>query len=227
MRPPGRLTSSTKTSAKSYPARGCSVNKPPPSTSASHRHQTWPKLIDEKQSVISRLHCFGYDESKNTKGNTHAVTSPHFLEPSYLYKSCLISLKVSTHAHKNISCAVQSRLLSCKCIACCLAGPREVEFTLSCGQAAVSPKEIFFQLFQIAPTHTQSLCFVIKTRRKITSKGILPISLSTYSTTVIFLKKQTPQNWPSEQQSSQEADLITSFFKIHPALHTCRFQQQS
>lgn len=49
-----------------------------------------------------------------------------------------------------------------------------------------------FQLLQIAPTGTQSPCFVIKTRRKITSKGILPISLSTYSTEII-LTKQTPK----------------------------------
>lgn len=78
------LTSSTKTSANSYPAQGCSVNNPPPSTSASHRHQPQPRSIDEKQFVISRPHCFGYDESKNTKENTDVVRSPHFLEPSYL-----------------------------------------------------------------------------------------------------------------------------------------------
>lgn len=85
-----------------------------------------------------------------------------------------------------------------------------------------------FQLFQIPPTHTQSPCFVIKTRRKSHPKEfylflplLIPVKLS------FLKKKQHPQNWPAEQQTSQDAHLITSFFKIHLALHTNRFQKQS
>lgn len=202
------LTSSHKDVGQVQLSWGCSVNKPPPSTSATHRHQPQPKSIDEKQFVISKPHCFGYVESKNTEGNTDVVRSPHFLEPSYLWKSCLISLKVS------ISCAAWSCLRKRRCVAWRLAWPRQLGRSsrrLSWSQAAarlMSPhRKVLVQLFQITPTHTQSPCFVIKTRRTTTSKGILPISFLTYSAEVTF-KNQNKHPKTAHQNNEVAKKLI-------------------
>lgn len=137
-----------------------------------------------------------------------------------------------THTQKYLVCCVVTTV-KCRCIAWCLAGLREL--STSSGRSSspwaagrlVSPRRKFFPIISNSShSHTKPM-FCNKNKEKITSKGILPISLSAYSTKVISLKKTKPQNWPPEQQSSQEVNLITSFFKIHPALHTCRFQQQS
>lgn len=42
------------------------------------------------------------DESKNTTGNTDVVRSSPSLEPSYLYKSCLTSHKISVCIHNHL-----------------------------------------------------------------------------------------------------------------------------
>lgn len=138
------------------------------------------------------------DESKNTTGNTDVVRSPPSLEPSYLYKSCLISLKISMCAHKAISCATWSCLFQCRCVAWHLAGPgqpgtdsRRLSSPWAAGRL-VSPRRKFFSIISnTSHSHTKPM-FCNKNKERISSKGILPISPSTYSTEVIFLKKTIP-----------------------------------
>lgn len=146
-RPQGRLwPPPTKMSAKSHLAQGCSVNKPPPSTSASHRHQPQPKSIDEKQSVISRPHWLGYGWVKKhyRKHRCGEITS---------FSGAFLSLQVLPDLPHNFHVRSQSHLMchvvvpvpvQVRCVTLGRARPawhrqQEAEFTLSCRQAGVSP----------------------------------------------------------------------------------------
>lgn len=104
-RPQGRLwPPPTKMSAKSHLAQGCSVNKPPPSTSASHRHQPQPKSIDEKQSVISRPHWLGY-------GGVRKHYRKHRCGEITSFSGAFLSLQVLPDLPQNFHVCTQSHLV--------------------------------------------------------------------------------------------------------------------
>lgn len=198
-RPRGRLwPPPTKMSAKSHLDQGCSVNKPPPSTSASHRQQLQPKSIDEKQSVISRPHWLGYGWVKKhyRKHRCGEITSS---------SGAFLSLQVLPDLPQNFHVHTQNHLVYLVAVpvpvqVCCVTLGRarpawHKQQRPSSPRAAgslVSPRRKVFQLFQIPPTRTQSPCFVIKTRRKSHPKEFYLFPPSTYSTEVIFFKKTTP-----------------------------------
>lgn len=136
------------------------------------------------------------DESKNTTGNTDVVRSPPSLEPSYLYKSCLISLRISMCAHKTIPCTLC--LFQCRCLVWRLAGPsqpgtssRRPSSPWAAGRLVSPRRKVFPVISNTSHSHTKPM-FCNKNKEKISSKGILPISPSTYSTEVTFFKKTLP-----------------------------------
>lgn len=194
-RPRGRLwPPPTKMSAKSHLAQGCSVNKPPPSTSASHRQQLQPKSIDEKQSVISRPHWLGYGWVKKhyRKHRCGEITS---------FSGAFLSLQVLPDVPQNFHVCTQKHLVYlCSAGVLCEAWQGQPSLAQAAGGRVhpelpvgrCLPVGKFFQLFQIPPTHTQSPCFVIKTRRKSHPKEfylfpplLIPLKLSSF-------KKQPP-----------------------------------
>lgn len=137
-----------------------------------------------------------------------------------------------THTQKQLVCCVVTTV-KCRCIAWCLAGLRELSTSSrrsSSPWAAgrlVSPRRKFFPIISNSShSHTKPMfCNKNKEKNHI-QRNFTYFPLRLFHQGYLF-KKTKPQNWPPEQQSSQEVNLITSFFKIHPALHTCRLRQQS
>lgn len=173
-RPQGMLwPPPTKMSAKSHLAQGCSVNKLPPSTSASYSHQPKPKSIHEKQSVISRPHWLSYGWVKKHY-RKHRCGEIISLSGAFLSLQVLPALPQNFHVHtQNHLVYLVPVPAQVHCVMLGRARPawhkqQEAEFTLSCRQAGVSCRKVFSIISNASHSHTKSM-FCNKNKEKISS----------------------------------------------------------